>query len=456
MTSEGGRRKIGRIETRMDAGILTPWGRADELRERMLPPGPGHSREEVARNQRERLFGAMVACVAERGYEATTVADLLELSGVSRSAFYERFRDKEDCFLATFDAVVAESMQVLGGDLRRDSDPVGIARAALQRLFEMVAHQPAAARLCFSEAYTVGKAGHAAVERTMEAVTAMVSETLARVNGEVRLPVEIVRGLAGGGQKIIQDHLREGRLEELPGLLPDLWDWGLGYEPPPRPLKLSGRQPRSPAGERPPYVPHSQAERIIRALAAASAERGYPAVTIAEIAARASVSQATFYSHFADKDAALLAALDSAGAQMLAAMLPAGRRAPDWPHGVRAALGALCSFCAAEPDFAWMMAVSPYAAGGAALDLRERTVAGVREALRPGFELAPRTKPIVADAAIGAVGALLYMQIVDSGPQAMPEIAPLATYMVLSPFIGAEQAAEVANGDGRGCSQPAR
>jgi hypothetical protein len=32
----------------------------------------------------------------------------------------------------------------------------------------------------------------------------------------------------------------------------------------------------------------------------------------------------------------------------------------------------------------------------------------------------------------------------------MPEIAPLATYVALSPFIGADAAAEVANGDGRG------
>jgi len=47
----------------------TPWGIADELRARMLRPGPGMPREEVTRSQRERLFAAMVACVERKGYE---------------------------------------------------------------------------------------------------------------------------------------------------------------------------------------------------------------------------------------------------------------------------------------------------------------------------------------------------------------------------------------------------
>src|SRR3954452_4128221 len=86
--------------------VQTPWGRADRLRERLLRPGPGIPREEVMRSQRERLFAASVACVSSKGYEATTVADLLETSGVSRSAFYEHFLDKEECVLTTFETLV--------------------------------------------------------------------------------------------------------------------------------------------------------------------------------------------------------------------------------------------------------------------------------------------------------------------------------------------------------------
>ena len=64
--------------------------------------------------------------------------------------------------------------------------------------------------------------------------------------------------------------------------------------------------------------------------------------------------------------------------------------------------------------------------------------------------LNPDVPLFVADAIIGAVWGLFYQTIVGKGPQGMPEIAPLASYIALSPFIGAEAAAEVANGDGRG------
>src|ERR1700758_4135239 len=76
---------------------------------RRLPHGPsGMAREEVARNQRNRLCGAMIEAVARNGYERTTVAHVIALAGVSRRAFYELFANKEDCFLGTYDAVVAQ------------------------------------------------------------------------------------------------------------------------------------------------------------------------------------------------------------------------------------------------------------------------------------------------------------------------------------------------------------
>src|SRR6266576_3593372 len=81
--------------------VMTPWGESDSLRKRRLPPGPGRPREDVLAHQRERLFGAMVASVAMRGYRATTVGDLAEISGVSSRTFYDLFPDKEACFLAT-------------------------------------------------------------------------------------------------------------------------------------------------------------------------------------------------------------------------------------------------------------------------------------------------------------------------------------------------------------------
>jgi AcrR family transcriptional regulator len=432
--------------------VRTPWGNADELRKRMLRPGPGMAREEVVKNQRERLFGAMVAAVASKGYEETTVADVLELSGVSRSAFYEHFRDKEECFLATFDGISEQAMDLLRHELERsdgDGSWEGRARRALARTLETIVNEQAAARLCFDGIYTAGEPGRKALERVLAEFEAVVGETVAKVHGEA-LPEEMVRGLVGGAQAVIQVHLRRNEDDALPELGDDLLAWALSYRAPPVKLRLAGRRPRPTNGHAPPFVAYSQAERIIRALAACAKERGYPAVTIAEIAARASISQATFYSHFADKDDALLAALDSAAAQMLGVVMPASRRAPDWANSVRASIGALCAFGAAEPDLACLAAVESYAAGPVILDERDRTLETIRSLLEPGREVAPATKPLVVDAVIGAVWGLVYDKICKDGPRSLPEIAPLASYMALAPFLGAERAAEVANGDGRG------
>ena len=58
--------------------VMTPWGDSAALREQMLPPGPANTPQAVAENQRRRLFGAMVASVAERGYWNTRVSDLTD------------------------------------------------------------------------------------------------------------------------------------------------------------------------------------------------------------------------------------------------------------------------------------------------------------------------------------------------------------------------------------------
>src|SRR6188474_2286025 len=57
------------------------------------------------RSPRERLLEAMLRVAAAKGYEATTVADVIEVAGVSQEAFDEMFESKEACFLEAYDAV---------------------------------------------------------------------------------------------------------------------------------------------------------------------------------------------------------------------------------------------------------------------------------------------------------------------------------------------------------------
>ncbi|MBB4137352.1 TetR/AcrR family transcriptional regulator [Gordonia humi] len=55
---------------------------------------------DTASQVRSRLMSAMVECIAELGYRATTVADVVRVARVSRRSFYEHFSDKTACFIA--------------------------------------------------------------------------------------------------------------------------------------------------------------------------------------------------------------------------------------------------------------------------------------------------------------------------------------------------------------------
>jgi AcrR family transcriptional regulator len=442
MVADGGAPRPGYRPRTM---VRTPWGDAAELRERKLRPGRGTPRQEAERNQRERLFAAMVATVAEKGYEATTVADLVELSGVSRSAFYRHFDDKQACFLAAIEALIEPTLERIAGD---ESVPAGIERArrAFDTLIELIVSQPAAAKMCIVEIYAAGPEGAALIDRTMGSLEALAKQLLAQVPDREDTPDELVHALVGGIQKVIHKRLYRGQEDQLLELVPQLWDWFLCYPVPPGPLKATRRRnvKALPFEERQQLA--NPPERILRAMAAVVAEKGYPDTTVADVVERAGTSQRTFYENFKNKEDAIVAALDSGSAHMLAAALPAFRRAPDWQHAVHDTIEAMFAFGAEEPEYARMGGVEMYAAGKRALDQREIVTEGMEGLLAPGYELKPQTPPIAAEAVGGALYSLLYDHVNTKGPETLPDIVPTLVYVTLGPFLDGADAYEVAIG----------
>jgi len=426
--------------------VTTPWGDAGTLRERKLQPGRRLPAEDVARNQRERLFAAMVAVVAEKGYEATRVEDLLELSGVSRSAFYAHFKDKQACLVAALQDFVAPT---IAGIFEEDGPPPSERDSyrAFEAFVNLIVEQGAAARMCMVEIYAAGPEAVEEIDRTVDRIQAFVSAALEQVPGRAGMPPEIIRAIVGGLRKVIHTRLYRHEEAELTELVPQMWSWIAAYTAPPEELRRP--RGRAPVNGGPPGG-YDAADRILRSLAAVVAEKGYPAMTIGDIAAKASISLSTFYAHFADKEEAMLAAVDSGSAQMLATTLPAFRRAPDWPHAVRGAFGSMFAFCAAEPEYTTLGAVDVYAAGRRVLEKRDQVMTTMEALLVPGFERNPQASPLAAEAIGGAIYSMIYDQIRAGGSGRMQEIAPLATYVTLAPFVGAEEACAVANGDGRG------
>lgn len=422
----------------------TPWGNSATLRERRLPPGPGTSREEVDLNQRQRLYAAMIAVATRKGYAETSVTDLIEVAGVSSSSFYRHFADKEACLLATLDAALTRAKAVIATRLKRDGPWEDRLRHAVDAGVGLIVSQPAAASLCFVESYAAGRRAEAIVDEAIETGIAQLLPLLGDTDRPA-VPQEIIRAIAGGFRKIVHTHLHRGRERELPEHAPVLIDLALSYEPPPVPLRRSKRTRLSARGlEIDPLA--EPGERIVRATMAVVAEKGYQATTTADIAHAAGVSLSTLYAHFDGKADAFDAALYGGRVQLLAASLPAHRRGRDWEtsicNGIRAAL----TFLEAEPELTRLITTAVYTAGPEALERREQSLDIGRRLIERGVDLyAPEMKPIWSEALIDILYAMVGDHVRERGTDGLQTLAPLAIYLVLSPFVGAERACELAN-----------
>jgi len=194
-----------------------------------LPAGRHRfTREQVRHNQRERLIAGLAVAVAERGYPATTLADITRAASVSRRVFYENFESKDECFLAAFDIVVAHLNELMGeaaapyeGDWPRQ------VVAAMRAQLDFLAAEPDLARLCMVEALS---AGPPVAERYREVVRGfipMLRGGRAQRDGGRPLPDSTEDSLLGSLASMIGRQVAAGGVERLPALLPDLAEFVL-------------------------------------------------------------------------------------------------------------------------------------------------------------------------------------------------------------------------------------
>lgn len=172
-------------------------------------------------SRRDLILAAMIRVVGSKGYKETSVADVIEEAGTSRTTFYKHFDDKHECFLAAYDMLVEQVFAEVvancdGGEpwLRRMEKGL----ATIVRLFAV---DPELARTAVVE---VAAAGADARQRHWNAVarfTEFLEDGRALSNGR-ELPENISLMSAGAVSGLIFDELLAGRAEQLPAMLPDL------------------------------------------------------------------------------------------------------------------------------------------------------------------------------------------------------------------------------------------
>jgi AcrR family transcriptional regulator len=450
-----------------DAGSAS----SDGARYRRLPTGAhGLTREQVEQDQRERLRSAMIELIAQRGYPAVRILDLTQLAHVSRPTFYNLFADKEELLLSSYEDIAGRTTRRVAEAYAEGDSPEQSVQLALRAFAELAAAEPEAMTLALLGTFGAGPRALQRRAGTLNALEAIVEA------GRAAPPAQRSRDLTakfviGGIREVSASRLRSGRAEELVERGRELAAWAacypaalpLGLEGPPRVrARRSAEEPspqpraRRPEGRLPSGrhdltradVVRNQRERIVYATAAIVAEKGFAGLTIPEIASRANVSHETFYEMYQTKHDAFLGAQKVGLHQALRVTAEAFDGVEvAWPERVAAGLNALLEYVCSEPDHAHLTLVDTFGASPRAIEIRDVALAAFGEFLRPGYELAPAGVgvPGVANEAVaGGVWQVMHRYIEQQRLHELCDAAPQLIYLTLTPFIGAERAADVA------------
>lgn len=195
---------------------------SEDLRKWRLPRGRhGLPRELVTRSQRERLLAAVVRVTATRGYEATTVADILEEAGVGRESFYELFDDKLACMLAAHTILIDDLEHRVREAYTAPGEWPDRVSNALAAALEWFAADPAAARFTLVELAAVGSASRLRFQADFTRFIQLLDEGLKDGGPSPELPGATSLAVGAALARVYEEVVRE-RAAGLPTLLPDL------------------------------------------------------------------------------------------------------------------------------------------------------------------------------------------------------------------------------------------
>lgn len=415
---------------------------------RPLRPGP-HGRErdheQVLAHQRMRLHEAMVEAVSQLGYDSVTVVALVRLAAVSKRALYENFSSKQECFLATLDAVIADattSVVAAGGS---SSD----GRESLRRLFAAgalyVETHPKRICVCVVTAPAAGPDARARIESFRVASQSALARAVRHAFGAQAPPPLASRGVAHGIWHLLRSRLLDGEVEQLSLLADELYGWLDSYRCRPGALAPAPEiAPGRPVAALCKPVSGDVRRRLHRAALELAGRRGLAELGERPLLELARVEKAELEALYEDPHACFLDALGLLAADALRRMLAAGRSAAggSWPAVVRASVAALLDWLAREPALARAAFVEAFR-GGPDIQRRMRyLLAGLATLLRRSAPEPHRPSEVVADGIVAAIWGVLHDYVAGGSIDQMPELTDHISFIVLAPTIGAESAIE--------------
>jgi AcrR family transcriptional regulator len=420
-----------------------------------LKPGPGLPAEQVLADQRRRLHGAMIALLDISGWSSVRVRSLTRTAGVSTATFYKHFLNTDDCLASTYDAVMATTLRRCSAAQRRQPDWRESLRASVAALLEGLAAEPQAAQLMLFDVFAGGPTARRRIGRAIDELERLVSASFMHAPRTVTPPRHLVAGMTAGMLRVARTTVLAGRADELPGLADEVGDWLLSL-PSPEVLSLpaasdnaSVEQPRREHSPFPAAAESASAairsadrERLLRAALKLAATEGFASLTVPKLGAEAGVSRRRFDATFESVDECFLESVEMVAGDAAASAQEWSATDADWEQRTCRFVLALCAQAARNRAQARLAFLGIFATGRTGLLWRERMIGRMAAELRRTVPQEHMPSPIIAEASMAASWHIVQSDIAARRASSLPRVAPLLSYVLLAPMIGARTASE--------------
>jgi AcrR family transcriptional regulator len=174
----------------------------------------------VASQHHSRIIQATARTIREKGYAATTIADIVAAAGVSRGVFYGQFQNKQEVFFAAQTVTLQKGLTTASTAFFTGRTWPEQVWNGLDALFDYLAGLPDLAHLMLIEPYAAGQAALDRVIDTMRTLSLFLEEGYHRGVRAEQLPRTCSDTIAGAIHELLYHAAEQDRVPELRELLP--------------------------------------------------------------------------------------------------------------------------------------------------------------------------------------------------------------------------------------------
>ncbi|MCW2581056.1 MAG: TetR/AcrR family transcriptional regulator [Blastococcus sp.] len=175
-------------------------------------------------HRRGRILWALATCMSEKGYQATTIADIAAAGRVSKTVVYAHFRDKEHCLLELY----SRANDKVLATVHRAQDDARVAglpwrdrlRAGVAAYLATLADGPAVAWAALVEVQAAGRPARVLrrgmIDRYVDLLTGVLAGLVVECPDEVR-PVcrDLLVAAVGGVNELMLARVERGEAHRL-------------------------------------------------------------------------------------------------------------------------------------------------------------------------------------------------------------------------------------------------